>query len=104
MWVLARRGIFKAKLPDILVGQLLARVDHSNRGDVIFRLGQLEQLEAGGEITARWFMNYHQKGEFEILYGDMDQVSLNESIKGALQRYNYIINGLMVNADNGLLV
>jgi hypothetical protein len=104
MWVLAKRGIFEAKLPDILVGQLLARVDHSDKTDVIFRLGQLEQHELGGPIEARWFMNYHQNGKYEIYPGSMERVSFNQTLKDALHRYNDIINGLMVNADNGLLV
>jgi len=104
MWVLAKRGIFEAKLPDILVGQLVVRMDHSDPTDVIFRLGQLQQPELHGLLEARWFMNYHQNGKYEIYPGSMERVSFNQTLKDALHRYNDVINGLMVNADNGLLV
>jgi hypothetical protein len=100
---LKERGIFKAKLPDILVGHLLARVDQSAPDTPTFQLGSLSQFALEGAVEAKWLLVFGEGGGMALFPGGMYPPAFDALISRALDMYNDIIDGLMINADNGLL-
>lgn len=95
---LKARGIFQCRLPDVLVGSLLARVDHTNPEEVVFQIGELHQTTAGATVTAGWILAYGSRGRLVVT-----DDSRAFHILGALDKYNSILDDLMAIADNGLL-
>lgn len=96
--LLKARGILNCKLPDIFLGSLMARISYDTSGRTCFQLGELVMDAIGGMYHAEWFLVYDDQGGLMV-----SQKYDDDHIIKMLDKYNAILDDLMVIADNGLL-
>jgi hypothetical protein len=92
------RGIFNCKLPDILVGSVLMRVDYANPDVPTLRAGKLH-LDTRDMVEAGWFLEFTSTGQWEVT----QDPAMATNIPEMLDKYNSILDNLMVIAHNGHL-
>lgn len=98
MKALEKRGVLQCKFPDILIGNILMRVDHTDPEKPKLQAGNMH-IMADDSLQAGWFLAYDAAGVLQIT----DDMEIAKFIPELLDRYNAALDQLMVISDNGLL-